>query len=134
MARRRFSHRPSRRLGHELYLGPGRHAQNLRLVAVLMDGQRHTVAEKRARCAWLCKSLRSHNLQRPASPAETVFEAPPGHYRLREVIQDAVAETAPDRACTKIRYRRQGSARGVFRTGCCRETRFISVSDLFVRL
>lgn len=67
----------------------GLHSQNLRLVAALLDGQGHLVAGKESEMLLALKEDSFAQLTRSGITAKTFLQAPPGQYRLREVIQDA---------------------------------------------
>ncbi|HKN74887.1 MAG TPA: VWA domain-containing protein [Candidatus Acidoferrum sp.] len=68
---------------------PGRHSQNLRLVAALLDGKGHIVAGKESAMQLALKDGSFAQLLKSGITAKTFLQAPPGQYRLREVIQDA---------------------------------------------
>jgi VWFA-related protein len=67
----------------------GRHSQNLQLVAALLDGQGHIVAGKESEMRLALKEDSLTQLTKSGITAKTFLLAPPGQYRLREVIQDA---------------------------------------------
>jgi VWFA-related protein len=66
----------------------GRHSQDLQLVAVLLDGAGHIVAGKESEMRLALKEDSLARLTKSGITAKTFLQAPPGQYRLREVIQD----------------------------------------------
>jgi VWFA-related protein len=66
----------------------GRHSQKFRLVAALLDGQGHIVTGKESEMQLALKDDSFARLAKSGITAKTFLQAPPGQYRLREVIQD----------------------------------------------
>jgi len=81
----------------------GRHSQDLRLVAALLDPQGQIVAGKESEMLLALKDDSFAQLARTGITAKTFLHAPPGPYQLREVIQDAEGKLFASTVAVEVR-------------------------------